>query len=107
MTPLYFKIEPIDRPPAKGNTYVVVQPEHHERDVHNAHPDRQVADSVAGDVLVIDRRRKYRMVAVQRFGEWNGEWFDNVPVCLEWIAEQKRQNEEFHRRWWAEHSRAI
>ncbi|MFO1095054.1 MAG: hypothetical protein U0992_17370 [Planctomycetaceae bacterium] len=69
--------------------------------VGNSHPDRRVADSVAGDVLVFDRRRKYRMLAVQRFGDGGDPWFDSVPECLAWIAEWERRNAEFHRRWWA------
>jgi hypothetical protein len=46
VSPLCFRLEPFYGKPASGNTYLVIQPEHHERETHHAHPDRRLADSV-------------------------------------------------------------
>ena len=78
--PLYLKIEPLSRPPAGANTYVVVWPDRLQG-IHNAHPDRGVLDSIAGDLLVL-RQERYRMLAVQRFNDLNGPWFESVRECL-------------------------
>ena len=44
---------------------------------HNSHPDRTVVESQAGDVLV-HKRQQYRMLAVQRLGDWSGPWYPSV-----------------------------
>jgi len=80
MHPLYFHIEPLTSPPPGGNTYVVVWPDRL-KGIDNAHPDRGVLDSVAGDVLVL-RQERYRMLAVQRFNDWNGPWYESVRECM-------------------------
>jgi hypothetical protein len=73
MHPLYFRIEPIDSPAPAAGTYVVCWPQENGdgKYLHNAHPDRRVIDSQARDVLVL-RRQRYRMNAVQPFGDWKG-----------------------------------
>ena len=83
MPPLYFHIEPLNRPPAPGGTFVVVWPEENGdgKHTHNAHPNRSVIDSAAGDVLVV-HRESFRMLAVQRFGDWRGPWFGSVGECV-------------------------
>lgn len=43
---------------------------------------RRLIGSEAGDVL-IHKRQQYRMVAVQRFGDWRGPWFDSVRECVQ------------------------
>ena len=81
---LYFRIEPLNRPASPRGTFIVVWPlENGDGEyLHNAHPDRSVMDSQAGDVLVHrERRQQYRMVAVQRFGDWKGTWFTSVADC--------------------------
>ena len=79
--PLYFRILPLNGPPPGGNTYVVVWPDRLDG-IHNAHPDRGVLDSVAGDVLV-QWQERYRMLAVQRFNDWNGPSFASVRECMQ------------------------
>ena len=83
MSALYFRIEPLNRAPAPGGSFVCVWPEPNGdgKHTHNSHPDRQVIDSAAGDTLVVHGRR-YRMLAVQRFGDWKGESFNSVAECV-------------------------
>jgi hypothetical protein len=59
MKPLYFRIEPLDTPAPAAGMFLVCWPEEHGdgRYLHNAHPDRRVIDSEAGDVLVLRRQR--------------------------------------------------
>ncbi len=81
--PLYFRIEPLNCPPSSAGMYLVVWPDEdgNGRWCHNAHPDRRVTDSEAGDVLV-HKRRQYRMLAVQRLGDWTGPWYPSVRRCV-------------------------
>ena len=81
--PLYFRIEPVTGPQLSAGMFLVVWPEENGngRWCHNAHPDRTVVDAEAGDVL-IHRRRQYRMLAVQRFNDCSGPWFDSVRECV-------------------------
>lgn len=105
---LYFQIEPLDRPPPGGGTYLVVDLENggNGQYAHHAHPDRTLRDAVAGDVIVHNRDR-YRLLAVQRFrSECKDPWFETVTACLAWIDEWERENYEFHRRWWIENTPA-
>ena len=85
MHTLYFRIEPLDGPLPGAGMFVVVWPEENGdgKYLHNAHPDRRVIDSQAGDILVHrEKRQRYRMVAVQKFGDWRGPWFTSVRECL-------------------------
>ena len=73
MSPLDFKIEPSGGPAPAAGMFIVCWPEANGdgRYLHNAHPDRRVIDSKAGDALVHrERRERYRMLAVQRFKDW-------------------------------------
>jgi len=106
MPSLSFQIESLDRKPTRtGGTYVVLHTdaiggsEH----CHHAHPDRTLHHAVTGDVIVL-RRQRYCLVRVQRFRDTNDPWFESVPECRAWIANWERQNYEFHRRWWIEHT---
>ena len=80
---LYFRIEPVNRPHPATNMFLVVWPEVDGNGswCHHAHPDRTVLDAQVGDVLV-HKRRRYRMLAVRRFNDWSGPWFDSVPACI-------------------------
>jgi hypothetical protein len=81
---LYFRIEPINSPAPSAGMFIVCWPEANGdgRSLHNAHPGRRVIDSEAGDVLVHrQRQERYRMLAVQRFSDWNRPWFASVPEC--------------------------
>jgi hypothetical protein len=68
---LYFQIEPLDRPPAAAGTFVVYWPDREGSRLHNAHPDKPVLESEAGDVRVLHRQCD-RRVAVQPFSDWRG-----------------------------------
>jgi len=82
MPNLYLKLEPLDRPPAGAGTFCVYWPDREAAGkLHNSHPDKRVLDSEAGDVLIL-RQQRYRMVAVQPFGDWRGPWFKSVRACL-------------------------
>ena len=75
LRPPYFHITPVDGPVPEAGMFIVCWPEQDGdgRYLHNAHPDRRVIDSEAGDVLVHQQRQeRYRMLAVQRFNNWNG-----------------------------------
>ena len=79
--PLYLRIDPVDGPTPEACMFIVCWSEENgdERYLHNAHPDRRVIDSEAGDVLVHRQRQEgYRMLAVQLFNDWNGPWFASV-----------------------------
>lgn len=80
--PLYFRIQPLTGPQTSAGMYLVVWPESdgNGRWCHNARPERAVVDAQAGDVLV-HKRRRFRMLAVQRMGDWNGAWYGSVREC--------------------------
>lgn len=80
---LYFHVEPLDSPPGAAGTYLVVWPEEggDGRYCHNAHPDRTVATAMAGDVLV-HRSGRYRVIGVQRLGDWDAEWVKRATDCM-------------------------
>ena len=83
---LYFEIAPLDRPPSEAGMFIVCWPLENGdgRYLQNAHPDKCILDSEAGDVLVHRQRgEQYRMVAVQQFGDWKGPWFRSVREVLE------------------------
>ena len=84
MRTLFFKLEPLDRPPAGAGTFIVVRPEENGdgRYCHNSHLGRRVIEAEVGDVL-IHNLHQYRVVAVRRFGDWSGPWFNSVAECLE------------------------
>ena len=85
MRPLYFRIEPLDSPAPAAGMFIICWPEENGdgRYLHNAHPDRRVIDSEAGDMLVHrHRQERYRVLAVQKFNDWNGRWFGSVGECL-------------------------
>ena len=79
------RIEALDGPAPAAGMFIVCWPEANGdgRYLQNAHPDRWVIDSEAGDVLVHrQRQERYRMLAVQRFNDWNGPWFASAQECL-------------------------
>ena len=85
MKPLYFRIEPLDSPAPVAGMFLVCWPDANGdgRYLHNAHPDRRAIDSEAGDVLFHQQRQeRNRMLAVQRFNDWNGPWFASVRECV-------------------------
>ena len=80
--PLYFRIQPLTGPQSSAGMFLVVwpEPDGNGRWCHHAHPDRTVLDAQAGDVLV-HKRQRFRMLAVQRFNDWGGAWFGSVREC--------------------------
>ena len=81
---LHLRVEPIDAPPSRAGTYLVVWPREDGNGeyAHNAHPDRSIATAIAGDVIV-HRAGKYRLLGVQRLGDWNGTWNSAAVECLD------------------------
>ena len=80
----YFRIEPLDGPPPAAGMFIVVWPEENGdgRYLQHAHPDRMVPNAMAGDMVVHQKRDRYRVLAVQRSNDWGEPWFTSVRECV-------------------------
>src|SRR5262249_4098002 len=80
-----------------GESRVILPPAHITgRATPQAALVREVVRCSVAPNVALAKPRSHRMIALQRFGDWNGQWFDNVPVWSEWIAEHKRHRDASH-----------
>lgn len=91
---LNFWIEPLQRPAPDGGTFLIVWPEPNGegRGTHNAHPDRTVMQTRAGEILV-NRGERFRVRAVKIYrsapvlDERETYWCRSVDDAI-WDADQ-------------------